>query len=223
MIKPKRHLYPAGTSKHINNWRDERWILINTLPFLFCLSLLPKILKDQIWVSNHGRVYNATTRKLNGKGKRRVRKLITMRLNDGREIDRYNYQLTAMAFCPNRRRRQCVHHIDDKFWNNRYQNLLWVTKAEHQLLHNYLDRGMMAEYWQLVALIYSDSQLVSDTNLVYDDENDNTNQASYVYDVTNKGMRIIEAGGTLDDAINEIQGQYILDTGCRILDELKSA
>lgn len=55
-------------------------------------------------------------------------------------------RLVALFFCPNRRRKGKVHHIDIDPSNNYYKNLIWVTQTEHGELHRLYNAGQMDEY-----------------------------------------------------------------------------
>ena len=55
-------------------------------------------------------------------------------------------RLVALFFCPNRRRKGEVHHIDIDPSNNKYENLIWVTKTEHKELRRLCNAGQMDEY-----------------------------------------------------------------------------
>ena len=45
------------------------------------------------------------------------------------------HRLVAETFCPNPKHKKIVHHIDGNALNNRADNLMWVTFAEHMALH----------------------------------------------------------------------------------------
>lgn len=101
---------------------------------------------DEIWkpikyhekwyhVSNTGKVYAVllgrelvqTTTNHNYK---------TVHLNKGRRHkQRLVHRLVAEAFLPNPEKKPHVHHIDHNTLNNHVDNLMWVTKEEHQTIH----------------------------------------------------------------------------------------
>lgn len=66
-------------------------------------------------------------------------------------------RLVALFFCPNRRRRGEVHHIDRDPSNNNYKNLIWVTSTEHGELHRLYNAGQMEEYTAMLARIEQDN------------------------------------------------------------------
>lgn len=45
------------------------------------------------------------------------------------------HRLVAKAFLSNPDNKPQVHHIDNNSWNNRADNLMWVTLEEHKQIH----------------------------------------------------------------------------------------
>lgn len=53
----------------------------------------------------------------------------------------YCYRCVANAFCPNERKLTIVHHINGISTDDRFQNLLFVTREEHTHLHSILRKA----------------------------------------------------------------------------------
>lgn len=54
---------------------------------------------------------------------------------EGKPISRTLHKLIALAFVQNTENKPIVHHIDGNRYNNRADNLKWVTENEHHELH----------------------------------------------------------------------------------------
>lgn len=48
------------------------------------------------------------------------------------------HRLIAMAFCEGSSAQKVVHHLDENKLNNKPSNLVWMDKAEHDILSNHL-------------------------------------------------------------------------------------
>lgn len=100
----------------------------------------------QYWISNDGYIFNAFTRNLMGTKSDR-KGYICVNLEKGKDnelVTRYVHRLVAEFFCPNRRYKDYVHHINGRKQDNRASNLLWVTKAEHDECHRFMKKDEKA-------------------------------------------------------------------------------
>ncbi len=70
----------------------------------------------------------------------------------------YAHKYVAVFFCPNKKGKRIVHHIDLNKRNNYAANLLWVTDSEHWNLHGLYNKGDMEAYYRRVLEIYEDNQ-----------------------------------------------------------------
>ena len=55
--------------------------------------------------------------------------------------EEYVYRLVAKTWCenPNPELYKIVHHISNNGMDNRKENLMWVTKAQHDEIHNFME------------------------------------------------------------------------------------
>lgn len=109
---------------------------------------------NQYWISNKGRVYNATTRNVLGANPDRDG-YIAVNLEKFDEngnivlVTRTIHSLVAYFFAPhNDLFRGEIHHINGKKQDNRSCNLLWCTPEEHDECHRLMksDKKKYREY-----------------------------------------------------------------------------
>lgn len=112
----------------------------------------------QYWVSDKGRIFNATTRKLlssekDGSGYIQVH----LQKSATQQDFEYLHRLVAYLFCPNCHYKEFVHHIDGNKQNNRASNLIWVTREEHRECHS-LMRKSKKEYNSYIKKLRKDNR-----------------------------------------------------------------
>lgn len=111
--------------------------------------------ETQYWISNHGRVFSAISGKIlkpSDAGLDNERRVFVDLTGKNGQCKTYVHKLVAAFFCANQRKKTVIHHIDGKHRNNNACNLLWVTGAEHTLLHR-LMKNDLAEYEKMVTMI----------------------------------------------------------------------
>lgn len=62
--------------------------------------------------------------------------MVLIQLPDGRRVKRYVHRLVALAHCELKEGCTEVHHINGNVLDNRAENLVWISKREHLLLHS---------------------------------------------------------------------------------------
>lgn len=105
---------------------------------------------NQLWISNKGRIYNATTRNVLGaKPDREGYIAVNLEKFDDNGniilVTRLIHRLVAYFFAPhNDLFRDEVHHINGNPQDNRACNLLWVTPKEHDECHRLMKKDRKA-------------------------------------------------------------------------------
>lgn len=61
---------------------------------------------------------------------------------DGVSVNMPVHRAVAEAFIPNPENKRDVHHIDGNPANNTVENLVWVTRKEHSLIHKKMKEGI---------------------------------------------------------------------------------
>lgn len=94
---------------------------------------------------------------------------------DGKQVKKYIHVLVANAFIPNPDNKPFVHHIDGDSLNNKYTNLLWVTKNEHDFLTNELKQYYAPSGEESKSSVYKVEQIekalkLMSENKLYPDE-----------------------------------------------------
>ena len=92
---------------------------------------------NRYYVSNLGRVKSTI-------GKEKILNQYTVRGNylqvklrrDNKSYNRSVHRLVALAFIDTDDKTKEVHHINGIRTDNRYNNLIWLTKEEHIKIHN---------------------------------------------------------------------------------------
>lgn len=114
---------------------------------------------NQYWISNKGRIYNATTRNVLGaKPDRDGYITVNLEKFDGAGniilVNRLIHRLVAYFFAPhNDLFRDEVHHINGNKQDNRSCNLLWVTPKEHDECHRLMKLPNKKEYREYIKMI----------------------------------------------------------------------
>lgn len=110
---------------------------------------------SQFSITQYGRMYDSkkcvwvTPHKVEAKRKKKGESDYYIKFYtkfNGKTVSFNAARLTALFFCPNRKRKKKVHHIDIDPSNNNYKNLIWVTQAEHGELHRLYNAGQKDEY-----------------------------------------------------------------------------
>lgn len=86
-------------------------------------------------VSNTGRVKSLYTGKVLKAHKEKSGHLRLGLKKNKKETKKRVHDLVAQAFIPNPENKPEVHHINFIPWDNRVENLMWVTRKEHLALH----------------------------------------------------------------------------------------
>ena len=124
-----------------------------------------RLIFDDYYISNLGRVYSLKTNKMltaidNGKGYLSV----PIRLN-GKQKRCYVHRLVAKAFIPNPDNLPQVNHIDGNKSNNNVNNLEWVTRKEntqHALKNGLIPTALNEKQRKEVRELYYNSKLSTD-------------------------------------------------------------
>lgn len=91
-------------------------------------------------ISNMGRVFSKKNRKVlkpyPNKQKNKLQ-YFRVKLKDKMGVlkDIFVHRVVALAFIKNAENKPIIHHIDHNGFNNRADNLMWVTAEEHKKLH----------------------------------------------------------------------------------------
>lgn len=110
------------------------------------------------WISNVGQIYNTATGEILATNSVREPYVGINLKKDGKNVTRYIHRLVAYCFCPNGKYKDIVHHIDGNKENNRADNLLWVTYAEHKKCHELMDAKKKPEYKKYIGQLLKDNQ-----------------------------------------------------------------
>lgn len=101
--------------------------------------------KDKYCITNHGRVINMTYLKMFESDTEDTNGYLQVRLN-GMLFSRH--QLTAYYFCDNAKNKTDVHHINGNKNDNRADNLVYCTTAEHGKAHKLMTEAKANNDWQ---------------------------------------------------------------------------
>lgn len=99
---------------------------------------------NRYWIASAGYVYNTATGKILGTETDCESYVRINLLRNGERETPYLHILVAYHFCPNCRYKEYVHHIDGEKKNNNADNLLWVTKHEHDECHRLMRKDKKA-------------------------------------------------------------------------------
>lgn len=94
-------------------------------------------------ISNYGRIYSFYRNRIikpSPVGDNKVY-LGVMLSKDKIHTNERLHRLVAEAFIPNPQDKPQVHHIDGNSFNNRADNLMWVTHEEHLAIHARMKGG----------------------------------------------------------------------------------
>lgn len=95
----------------------------------------------QYWISDDGTVFNCNTGHIAAPDIDSDKYARVILMKNGSKMWEYVHRLVAYHFCPNRSFKDEVHHIDGKRGNNKANNLVWVTKQEHQTCHSLMKKS----------------------------------------------------------------------------------
>ena len=76
---------------------------------------------------------------------------VFIQLPDGRRVKRMVHRLVALAHCELKEGCDEVHHINGDVLDNRAENLVWMSKSEHLLLHRHPAPGREQDGWVRLA------------------------------------------------------------------------
>ena len=101
-----------------------------------------------------------------------------------KNIKKYIHVLVAQAFIPNPENKPFIHHKDGDPMNNHYENLLWVTKEEHDELTSGLNQYVGTNGSLNPSSKFTDEQIehalqLMEENKLYPDEICDTCKISY--------------------------------------------
>lgn len=91
---------------------------------------------ENYFISNHGRVYSILKKKLLKQELVRGYYYRVKITTSHKYVHFRVHRLVASAFIPNPDNKPIVHHKDGNAKNNKADNLQWVTRQEHNRIHN---------------------------------------------------------------------------------------
>lgn len=118
--------------------------------------------KSKYGITNKGRVINLTYYRELSQCEAAHGYLQTTIYLNGKKFDERVHVLVGYVWCPNKKLKKEVHHIDGNRKNNYANNLIWVSSKEHAKAHRLLAEAKATNKWndyrQFIAEIQKDNE-----------------------------------------------------------------
>lgn len=113
---------------------------------------------DLILVHRNGHILNVDTKHILKPYAKDKSGHMIVKLKVGNNFKNFAvHQLVASAWLPNPYGKQYIHHINGCPYDNRVDNLVWVTATEHIHLHQLMHEGKENEYLEEIEKLRKDS------------------------------------------------------------------
>lgn len=162
---------------------------------------------DKYVITNYGRIFNLTYRKVISTDTKCTNGYIQSKLNG---IIFTNHGLVAYFFCDNAKSKKEVHHIDGNKTNNHFDNLIYCTREEHARLHKLMKLKQWDKYYEYIEQIRADNKREEPIKVIAETNEDHSVYEYFSFIPQHIYQRALADDGTVDwDRISGINPNIV--------------